>query len=116
MTKTCLRCRAEFGCGADSKTEPCWCAALPPIMPVSDAGCLCPPCLKAEVARLLAQETLRAGLCATCSHAKRLSAKGGSTMYLCGLAASDPGYPKFPPLPVRSCVGCAPAAWAPAKG
>ncbi|MDR0701943.1 MAG: cysteine-rich CWC family protein [Azoarcus sp.] len=44
--KTCPRCGARFHCGAH--TGKCWCAALPPLLPVpapGEAGCYCPDCL-----------------------------------------------------------------------
>jgi hypothetical protein len=48
---------------------------------------------------------IEAGLCARCVWAKPLTTKGGATLYLCGLSERDPRYPKYPPLPVRSCLG-----------
>lgn len=99
----CVRCGTEFGCGAAEGRERCWCADLPPVMPVTDEGCLCPDCLKKEISGLLAA----AGLCAACAHARRLKTKGGSTLYLCGLAAADPRFRKFPRLPVSECAGFA---------
>ncbi|MDR1063507.1 MAG: cysteine-rich CWC family protein [Azoarcus sp.] len=45
-TKICPRCGARFNCGAH--TGKCWCAALPPLLPVpasGEAGCYCPACL-----------------------------------------------------------------------
>jgi hypothetical protein len=49
----CTRCGAAFGCAmADGLDAPCWCTALPPIVPVPglDAGCWCPACLRAHIA------------------------------------------------------------------
>ncbi|MCS0609863.1 cysteine-rich CWC family protein [Massilia solisilvae] len=49
----CTRCGAPFGCAmADGGAEPCWCTALPAIVPVPDvpAGCWCPACLERHVA------------------------------------------------------------------
>lgn len=51
---TCARCGATFSCAmADpSDGQPCWCTALPPVMPVptpgadANASCLCPACLR----------------------------------------------------------------------
>ncbi|MGV7211038.1 cysteine-rich CWC family protein [Oxalobacteraceae bacterium A2-2] len=58
---TCTRCGATFHCGmadaADAaNSQPCWCAALPAVLPVPDAaalsedqprpGCWCPACLQ----------------------------------------------------------------------
>jgi len=33
-------------------TEPCWCASLPPLAPVTGRGCLCRACLERELAAL----------------------------------------------------------------
>jgi hypothetical protein len=63
---TCERCGATFHCamsdaGPDGKadTQPCWCCALPPALPVPDAsqaiGCWCPDCLKAHIASVEAR-------------------------------------------------------------
>ena len=112
--KQCPRCAAEFVCGAASETERCWCAELPPIMPVTDEGCLCPTCLRKEIAGHLLQEhavealrdaQTQVGLCASCRHVKRLSTKGGAVVYLCMLSASDPRFSKYPRLPVTACMG-----------
>ena len=46
-----------------------------------------------------------AGLCATCRHAEIITSTRGSVFYLCRLSASDPRYPKYPPLPVLMCEG-----------
>ncbi|HEY5800277.1 MAG TPA: cysteine-rich CWC family protein [Burkholderiaceae bacterium] len=53
---TCARCGAGFSCGmvdAAGSDAPCWCTALPPVLPVpSDAvqACYCPACLAAVIA------------------------------------------------------------------
>ncbi|HVA65562.1 MAG TPA: hypothetical protein VNK24_01395 [Elusimicrobiota bacterium] len=47
----------------------------------------------------------RVGLCASCVHAKRLTTKGGSAVFQCGLAASDPRFVRYPRLPMASCAG-----------
>jgi hypothetical protein len=49
-----------------------------------------------------------AGLCATCVHAKRIASSKGSEFLLCGLSETDDRFPKYPPLPVLSCVGYTP--------
>ena len=112
--KRCLRCVAEFVCGAAAETGRCWCAELPPIMPVTDEGCLCPKCLQKEIAGRLSQkhtegarrdDETRVGLCASCQHVKRLYTKGCSVIYLCRLSASDPRFSKYPRLPVSACTG-----------
>jgi hypothetical protein len=50
-------------------------------------------------------ERARAGLCADCRHARRVDSARGSRFYLCGRAASDPAFPKYPRLPVLACRG-----------
>lgn len=93
-----MRCGAEFGCGMEAGQTACWCAELPPVMPVNAEGCLCPKCLRAEV-------TERVGDCFGCAHARTLTSKGGAAMFLCGLAEQDPVYAKYPRLPTRGCRG-----------
>lgn len=44
------------------------------------------------------------GLCATCVH-RRLVASKRSVFLLCGLAETDPRFPRYPPLPVVACEG-----------
>ena len=44
------------------------------------------------------------GLCATCRRARRITNDRGSVFVLCTYAATDPGYPKYPRLPVRACA------------
>ncbi|MBI3552741.1 MAG: cysteine-rich CWC family protein [Elusimicrobia bacterium] len=102
--KSCQRCRASFGCGANDAEATCWCAELPPVMPLDDAGCLCPPCLKGEIAALIKA----AGLCAGCRHAQRLRSKGGGLLHLCGLSKTDARYKKYPRLPMSECPGYEP--------
>ncbi|MGK5017948.1 MULTISPECIES: cysteine-rich CWC family protein [unclassified Janthinobacterium] len=53
----CTLCGATFQCGqtAPQTSEPCWCTALPPAMPVPGSraiGCWCPACLQAHIATL----------------------------------------------------------------
>jgi len=114
--KQCPRCAAEFVCGAESESGRCWCAELPPLMPVTDEGCLCPKCLRKEIADRLSQKhaekalgdaETRVGLCASCRHVKRLCTKGGAVVYLCTLSASDTRFSKYPRLPVSACTGYA---------
>jgi hypothetical protein len=95
---TCVVCGDCFGCGNEEKKAPCWCADLPAVMPVSDAGCLCPKCLKAEVTR-------RVGDCFGCSHSKTLKTKSGSAIFLCARAEKEPAYTRYPTLPLRGCPG-----------
>lgn len=47
----------------------------------------------------------RVGLCSRCRHAHVIRSHKGSTFYMCGLAATDPRFVKYPALPVRSCDG-----------
>jgi hypothetical protein len=47
----------------------------------------------------------RVGLCASCQHAEVIPSSKGSTFYLCKLSAVDPRFPRYPALPVISCVG-----------
>jgi uncharacterized protein len=51
--KICPGCGTKVGCGAAPGKDHCWCADLPRIMPVPDVGtdCLCPECLRREIAR-----------------------------------------------------------------
>jgi hypothetical protein len=45
------------------------------------------------------------GLCARCAHALVIRNDRGSRFFLCRLSATDTRYPKYPPLPVRRCLG-----------
>ena len=52
---------------------------------------------------------LRVGQCVACRHSQpQHSAKGG-TFWRCTLADDDPGFPRYPPLPVADCGGFAAA-------
>ena len=44
------------------------------------------------------------GLCATCEHL-RLVASSRSVFVRCGLAETDPRFPRYPPIPVAACGG-----------
>jgi hypothetical protein len=57
-----------------------------------------------EERRLLERLAVPPGLCATCEHL-RLLASRRSVFVRCGLAAADPRFPRYPPLPVRACGG-----------
>jgi hypothetical protein len=57
-----------------------------------------------EERRLLDRLAVPPGLCASCEHL-RLLASRRSVFVRCGLAAVDPRFPKYPPLPVRACAG-----------
>jgi GNAT superfamily N-acetyltransferase len=49
-----------------------------------------------------------AGLCAACEHLRIVVSSRGSRFYLCGRAAHDPAYRRYPPIPVRACAGFEP--------
>jgi hypothetical protein len=49
-----------------------------------------------------------AGLCADCSHAKRIESSRGSIFYLCRRAEREPAYRKYPQVPVTNCAGYEP--------
>lgn len=49
-----------------------------------------------------------AGLCATCGHARSVRSGRGSVFVLCGRAATDRRFRKYPPLPVVRCAGYEP--------
>ena len=57
-----------------------------------------PPKPKAEVDPAV-------GLCSLCRHVKRQDTKRGAIFYRCGRADDDPGFPKYPPIPVARCRG-----------
>ena len=48
------------------------------------------------------------GLCAGCQHARKIESAKGSTFWLCERARTDARFPKYPPIPVRQCVGFVP--------
>jgi hypothetical protein len=50
-----------------------------------------------------------AGLCADCTHARRIESARGSVFFLCQLSSTDPRFPKYPRLPVLSCPGYLPS-------
>jgi hypothetical protein len=45
------------------------------------------------------------GLCADCSHSKRIQSDRGSVFFLCQLALTDARFKKYPRLPVLACAG-----------
>ena len=49
--------------------------------------------------------TQSVGLCATCQNARRVVSDRGSVFFLCKLSATDSRFPKYPRLPMVSCVG-----------
>ena len=97
----CVACGESFGCGNVEGKTSCWCAELPAVMPLTDEGCLCPKCLKAEILR-------RVGDCLDCGHAKTLTTKSKSAIFMCGRADKEPSYARYPALPLRDCPGRSP--------
>lgn len=66
----------------------------------------------------LAQLTAPPGLCATCRYLELVGSRR-SVFVRCGRAATDPRFPRYPPLPVGACAGYErepPAAQAQAGG
>ncbi|MDO9410032.1 hypothetical protein [Patulibacter sp.] len=59
---------------------------------------------------------LRFGLCDACVHQRRVGNTRGSTFSLCGLARTDPAFPKYPRMPVLRCEGFARGEVPPADG
>jgi hypothetical protein len=51
----------------------------------------------------------RVGLCASCRFAEIVPSSKGATFYLCTLAATNPGFRRYPALPMRVCPGHQPA-------
>ena len=58
----------------------------------------------AETAHRLSRLAANPGLCRTCEHV-RLLASARSVFLRCGLADTDPGFLRYPPLPVLRCAG-----------
>ena len=50
-------------------------------------------------------ERARVGLCAACRHRRPVESAKGSTFLLCRRSETDPGYPRYPRLPVVECPG-----------
>jgi hypothetical protein len=48
------------------------------------------------------------GLCDGCAHQRLVPNTRGSVFSLCERSRSDPGYPRYPRLPVLSCPGFEP--------
>jgi hypothetical protein len=51
------------------------------------------------------QERARVGLCVECAHARKVESDRGTRFYMCGLAAVNPEFRKYPVLPVVLCSG-----------
>jgi hypothetical protein len=45
------------------------------------------------------------GLCGTCRHGAVIVSDRGSRFYRCERSKTDPRFPRYPPLPVVSCIG-----------
>lgn len=52
-----------------------------------------------------ATERLRLGLCMDCKHMRRVVSERGSTFYMCQRGLREPGFLKYPRLPVLECRG-----------
>jgi hypothetical protein len=61
----------------------------------------------AEERRLLQSLAVPAGLCAACEHLRVLASRR-SIFVRCGLAETDPRFPRYPALPVTGCAGYRP--------
>ena len=55
-----------------------------------------------------AAERSRVGLCPDCRWMRRVTNGRGSVFVLCRRAASDPAFPRYPPLPRLTCAGYEP--------
>jgi hypothetical protein len=49
------------------------------------------------------------GLCGACRYSRVIQTARGSTFRLCERSATDPRFPRYPNLPVLSCLGFEPA-------
>ena len=50
-------------------------------------------------------ETTEAGLCVCCRYARVVQSDRGSIFYQCRRSSSEPGFPRYPRLPVLECSG-----------
>jgi len=64
---------------------------------------------------LLARLAVPPGLCAACVHL-RLLASPRSVFVRCGLAETNPAFPRYPALPVTRCAGYRPVPELPQSG
>ena len=55
------------------------------------------------------EDFARVGLCVRCVNVHVIENRRGSHFYRCRLADVDPAFRRYPPLPVISCPGFAPA-------
>ena len=51
------------------------------------------------------QRPTGAGLCDSCVHQQLVRNTRGSSFSLCRRSREDPGYPRYPRLPVLACAG-----------
>ncbi len=61
-------------------------------------------------AEALAEAQERAGLCASCRHARVTHNHRGHDFWRCGRSDVDPRFARYPRMPVRRCAGHAEAA------
>jgi hypothetical protein len=59
------------------------------------------------------QEPAEVGLCALCRHAQIIRSDRGQSFFMCLRSRTNPAFPRYPALPVLTCVGYEPAAAAP---
>jgi hypothetical protein len=59
---------------------------------------------------------VRFGLCDTCVHQQLVRNTRGSVFSLCRRSREDPGYPRYPRMPVLECPGHEPPADPPRAG
>lgn len=52
-----------------------------------------------------AQMAVEPGLCAGCGWAQAIESAKGSRFLRCGRSDADSRFPRYPPLPVRTCEG-----------
>lgn len=57
-----------------------------------------------------------AGLCAACVHMRAVRSARGSLFVLCKRSKDDPGFPRYPTLPVLGCRGYEPRSPSPGAG
>jgi hypothetical protein len=53
-------------------------------------------------------QNVEAGLCSDCRHARTITSDRGSSFIMCQFSAVDPTFPKYPRLPVLSCIAYLP--------
>ena len=51
------------------------------------------------------KEEAAVGLCASCVFMRRIVSDRGSVFYFCERSLTQPEFPKYPRLPVRTCAG-----------